>query len=134
MTRTQAEKDKLFEQALQIAKDKRLIFIDEIVAYLPISRETFYTYWPLGSDNLDKIKRVVNDNKIDIKQGLREKWYESDNATLQMALYKLTAREEERKKLAMSYVDNTTKGEKINGIQVEIIRNKDDKLEADHSD
>lgn len=132
--RTQEEKDKLFEQALQIAKDKRLIFIDEIVAYLPISRETFYTYWPLGSDNLDKIKRVVNDNKIDIKQGLREKWYESDNATLQMALYKLTAREEERKKLAMSYVDNTTKGEKINGIQVEIIRNKDDKLEADHSD
>lgn len=132
--RTQEEKDKLFEQALQIAKDKRLIFIDEIVAYLPISRETFYTYWPLGSDNLDKIKRVINDNKIDIKQGLREKWYESDNATLQMALYKLTAREEERKKLAMSYVDNTTKGEKINGIQVEIIRNKDDKLEADHSD
>ena len=132
--RTQEEKDKLFEQALQIAKDKRLIFIDEIVAYLPISRETFYTYWPLGSDNLDKIKRVINDNKIDIKQGLREKWYESDNATLQMALYKLTAREEERKKLAMSYVDNTTKGEKINGIQVEIIRKKDDKLEADSSD
>ncbi len=132
--RTQEEKDKLFEQALKIAKDKRLIFIDEIVAYLPISRETFYTYWPLGSDNLDKIKRVINDNKIDIKQGLREKWYESDNATLQMALYKLTAREEERKRLAMSYVDNTTKGEKINGIQVEIIRNKDDKLEADHSD
>ena len=66
--RTQEEKDKLFEQALQIAKDKRLIFIDEIVAYLPISRETFYTYWPLGSDNLDKIKRVINDNKIEIKQ------------------------------------------------------------------
>ena len=132
--RTQKEKDKLFEQALQIAKDKRLIFIDEIVAYLPISRETFYTYWPLGSDNLDKIKRVINDNKIDIKQGLREKWYESDNATLQMALYKLTAREEERKKLAMSYVDNTTKGEKINGIQVEIIRNKHEQLEADSSD
>lgn len=132
--RTQEEKDKLFEQALQIAKDKRLIFIDEIVAYLPISRETFYTYWPLGSDNLDKIKRVVNDNKIDIKQGLREKWYESDNATLQMALYKLTAREEERKKLAMSYVDNTTKGEKINGIQVEIIRNKDEQLTQDSSD
>lgn len=78
--RTQEEKDKLFEQALQIAKDKRLIFIDEIVAYLPISRE------------------------------------------------------EERKKLAMSYVDNTTKGEKINGIQVEIIRNKDEQLEADSSD
>lgn len=132
--RTQEEKDKLFEQALKIVKDKRLIFIDEIVAYLPISRETFYTYWPLGSDNLDKIKRVINDNKIEIKQGLREKWYESDNATLQMALYKLTAREEERKKLAMSYVDNTTKGEKINGIQVEIIRNKHEQLEADSSD
>lgn len=132
--RTQEEKDKLFEQALKIAKDKRLIFIEEVIAYLPISKPTFYDYYPKDSNDFNKLKRVINDNKIDIKQGLREKWYESDNATLQMALYKLTAREEERKKLAMSYVDNTTKGEKINGIQVEIIRNKDDKLEADHSD
>lgn len=132
--RTQEEKDKLFEQALQIAKDKRLIFVEEVIAYLPISKPTFYDYYPKDSNDFNELKRVINDNKIDIKQGLREKWYESDNATLQMALYKLTAREEERKKLAMSYVDNTTKGEKINGIQVEIIRNKDDKLEADHSD
>lgn len=132
--RTQEEKDKLFEQALKIAKDKRLIFVEEVIAYLPISKPTFYDYYPKDSNDFNELKRVINDNKIDIKQGLREKWYESDNATLQMALYKLTAREEERKKLAMSYVDNTTKGEKINGIQVEIIRNKDDKLEADHSD
>ncbi|MGA1046940.1 MAG: hypothetical protein ACO3UU_02940 [Minisyncoccia bacterium] len=131
--RTQEEKDKLFEQALKIAKDKRLIFVEEVIAYLPISKPTFYDYYPKDSNDFNELKRVINDNKIDIKQGLREKWYESDNATLQMALYKLTAREEERKKLAMSYVDNTTKGEKINGIQVEIIRNKDDKLEADHS-
>jgi len=132
--RTQEEKDKLFEQALKIAKEKRLIFVEEVIAYLPISKPTFYDYYPKDSNDFNELKRVINDNKIDIKQGLREKWYESDNATLQMALYKLTAREEERKKLAMSYVDNTTKGEKINGIQVEIIRNKDDKLEADHSD
>lgn len=132
--RTQEEKNKLFEQALKIAKDKRLIFVEEVIAYLPISKPTFYDYYPKDSNDFNELKRVINDNKIDIKQGLREKWYESDNATLQMALYKLTAREEERKKLAMSYVDNTTKGEKINGIQVEIIRKKDDKLEADHSD
>lgn len=132
--RTQEEKDKLFEQALQIAKDKRLIFVEEVIAYLPISKPTFYEYYPKDSNGFNELKRVINDNKIDIKQKLRKKWYESDNATLQMALYKLTAREEERKKLAMSYVDNTTKGEKINGIQVEIIRNKDEQLEADSSD
>ena len=132
--RTQEEKDKLFEQALQIAKDKRLIFVEEVIAYLPISKPTFYEYYPKDSNDFNELKRIIDDNKISIKQGLREKWYESDNATLQMALYKLTAREEERKKLAMSYVDNTTKGEKINGIQVEIIRNKDEQLEADSSD
>ena len=132
--RTQEEKDKLFEQALQIAKDKRLIFVEEVIAYLPISKPTFYDYYPKDSNDFNELKRIIDDNKISIKQGLREKWYESDNATLQMALYKLTAREEERKKLAMSYVDNTTKGEKINGIQVEIIRNKDEQLEADSSD
>lgn len=132
--RTQEEKDELFEQALKIAKDKRLIFVEEVIAYLPISKPTFYEYYPKDSNGFNELKRVINDNKIDIKQKLRKKWYESDNATLQMALYKLTAREEERKKLAMSYVDNTTKGEKINGIQVEIIRNKDEQLEADSSD
>ena len=132
--RTQEEKDKLFKQALKIAKEKRLIFVEEVISYLPISKPTFYDYYPKDSNDFNELKRVINDNKIDIKQGLREKWYESDNATLQMALYKLTAREEERKKLAMSYVDNTTKGEKINGIQVEIIRNKHEQLEADSSD
>ena len=132
--RTQDEQDELFEQALKIAKEKRLIFVEEVIAYLPISKPTFYDYYPKDSNDFNELKRVINDNKIDIKQGLREKWYESDNATLQMALYKLTAREEERKKLAMSYVDNTTKGEKINGIQVEIIRNKHEQLEADSSD
>lgn len=132
--RTQEEKDKLFEQALKIAKEKRLIFVEEVIAYLPISKPTFYDYYPKDSNDFNELKRVINDNKIDIKQGLREKWYESDNATLQMALYKLTAREEERKKLAMSYVDNTTKGEKINGIQVEIIRKKDEQLTQDSSD
>lgn len=132
--RTQEEKDELFKQALKIAKEKRLIFVEEVISYLPISKPTFYDYYPKDSNDFNELKRVINDNKIDIKQGLREKWYESDNATLQMALYKLTAREEERKKLAMSYVDNTTKGEKINGIQVEIIRNKHEQLEADSSD
>lgn len=132
--RTQEEKDKLFKQALQIAKNKRLIFVEEVIAYLPISKPTFYEYYPKDSNGFNELKRIIDDNKISIKQGLREKWYESDNATLQMALYKLTAREEERKKLAMSYVDNTTKGEKINGIQVEIIRNKHEQLEADSSD
>jgi len=127
-------KEKLFQQAKEAVLKNNLIFIEEIVSFLPCSKPTFYEYFPLDSNELNELKAIIEDNTINIKSGLRNKWYESDNATLQMALYKLTAREEERKKLAMSYVDNTTKGEKINGIQVEIIRNKDDKLEADHSD
>ncbi len=127
-------KEKLFQQAKEAVLKNNLIFIEEIVSFLPCSKPTFYEYFPPDSNELNELKAIIEDNTINIKSGLRNKWYESDNATLQMALYKLTAREEERKKLAMSYVDNTTKGEKINGIQVEIIRNKDDKLEADHSD
>jgi hypothetical protein len=127
-------KEKLFQQAKEAVLKNNLIFIEEIVSFLPCSKPTFYEYFPPDSNELNELKAIIEDNTINIKSGLRNKWYESDNATLQMALYKLTAREEERKKLAMSYVDNTTKGEKINGIQVEIIRTKDDKLEADHSD
>jgi len=40
---------------------------------------------------------------------LRQKWYDSDNATLQMALMRLVCTDDERRKLAINYTELTAK-------------------------
>jgi hypothetical protein len=120
-------KEKLFQQAKEAVLKNNLIFIEEIVSFLPCSKQTFYDYFPLGSDELDELKAIIEDNTINIKSGLRNKWYESDNPTLQIALYRLTSREDEHKKLNQTYTDITSKNEKIdNKFEIEILTNKDE--------
>jgi hypothetical protein len=55
---------------------------------------------------------------------MRKKWYDSDNATLQMGLMKLIATPEEHKRLATNFNDHTTNGESIKQtiMQVEIVK------------
>jgi hypothetical protein len=120
-------KEKLFQQAKEAVLKNNLIFIEEIVSFLPCSKQTFYDYFPLGSDELDELKAIIEDNTINIKSGLRNKWYESDNPTLQIALYRLTSRDDEHKKLNQTYTDITSKNEKIdNKFEIEILTNKDE--------
>lgn len=123
-------KEKLFEQAKEAAQKNNLIFIEEIVSFLPCSKQTFYDYFPLGSDELDELKTIIEDNTVNIKSGLRNKWYESDNPTLQIALYRLTSRDDEHKKLNQTYTDITSKNEKIdNKFEIEIITNQNEPQE-----
>jgi hypothetical protein len=120
-------KEKLFEQAKEAVLKNNLIFIEEIVSFLPCSKPTFYEYFPLDSNELNELKAIIEDNTINIKSGLRNKWYESDNPTLQIALYRLTSRDDEHKKLNQTYTDITSKNEKIdNKFEIEILTNKDE--------
>lgn len=112
------DKSKIFEQAKEAVSEKKLFFIEDIVACLPISKETFYRFFPIDSNEYDEIKRMLEANKIELKIGMRKKWYQSENATLQLALYRLLSTEEEHKKLNQSSVDVTTQGEKINQIHI----------------
>jgi hypothetical protein len=121
-------KQKLFEKAKQVAQSKKLIFIEEVVSFLPISKDAFYRYYPVDSDEYDEIRRIIDDNKVAIKSTMRKKWYDSDNPTLQLALYRLTSTQEEHKKLNQSYIDQTTKGDKIQNepIQVQVVTTQDE--------
>ena len=70
---------------------------------------------------------MIEDNTVSIKSGLRTKWYESENPTLQIALYRLTSRDDEHKKLNQSYIDHTSKNEKIDTkFEIEIITNQNE--------
>jgi hypothetical protein len=104
------DKEKILEQAKEMIVKHKLFFIDDICAFLPISRATFYL-WEF--DKLDELKELLNQNKTELKVSLRSKWYKSNAPALQMALMKLIATPEELKKLSMQYNDHTTDGKEI---------------------
>jgi hypothetical protein len=104
---------KIFEQAKELIVKHKLFFVEDVIAFLPCVKSTFYDLFPEDSNESNELKDLLNINKIEIKTSMRSKWYKSDNPTLQMALMKLICSNEERKKLAMNYTDITTNGEKI---------------------
>ena len=44
------DKGKIFEQAKEAIAKNNLFFIEDIVAFLPISKKTYYENFPLESD------------------------------------------------------------------------------------
>jgi hypothetical protein len=106
-------KKKLAEALELTKKDPRLFFIEDVTADLGISKDSFYTWWPKGSDAYEKITDNLKKNKIRAKKQIRQKLMKSGKASELIALYKLIGSDEERKKLSQSYHDVTSDGEKI---------------------
>ena len=111
-------KNKIFKQAKEVIQKNKLFFIEDIVAFLPITKQTFYVFFPLGSDELDELKELLDANRVEIKVSMRSKWYKSENATLQLALMKLIGTDEEAHRLngSSQKIDATTNGKDINTI------------------
>lgn len=106
------DKEKLIRDAVRVVEaDPTIVFITELVCYLPCEKSTFYA---LNMDKSDVIKAALNKNRVTIKSKLRKKWVDSDNATLNIALYKLIGDEKEFDRLAKTNLDHTSKGDKIN--------------------
>jgi hypothetical protein len=97
---------KIYEQAQELIKTKKLFFIEDVVTLLPCSRSTFWDMFPDKSDELDNIKDLLDKNKIEVKNGLRNKWYNGNNPLTQMALYKLIGTEEEYHRIASTKTEN----------------------------
>lgn len=97
---------KIYEQALDLIEKKKLFFIEDVVTLLPISKPTFYEFFEVDSNELNTIKEALDKNKIDVKNGLRNKWYNGNNPLTQMALYKLIGTEEEYHRIASTKTEN----------------------------
>lgn len=108
------DKDKLYEQAIDAIKNNNLFYIADIVAFIPCSKQTFYNFFPVDSDELNRFHELLEDNKVKTKSSIRAKLFRSNKAGELLALYRLIATPEEHQKLNQSYVDHTTKGEKVN--------------------
>jgi hypothetical protein len=109
------DRNKIYEQAKEVTVKNNLFFIEDIVAFLPISKPTFYDFFPIESNEINELKRLLEINRTELKVSLRSKWYKSNSPALQMALMKLICTDDERKMLSMNHTDLTTNGKEITG-------------------
>ena len=98
------DKAELEAQALQAIEDEKAVFIEEVVSYLPCSKSTFCVH---KLDQSDAIKEALEANRVEAKKKLRKKWADGENATTQIALYKLLSTKEELKKISGQHIDHT---------------------------
>ena len=101
------DRTKIFETAKQKIVEHKLFFVEDIVAFLPCSKPTFYDFFPPDSNELNELKELLNQNRTELKVSMRSKWYKSNAPALQMALMKLIATPEELKRLSMQYTEQT---------------------------
>jgi hypothetical protein len=94
------DRKKIYEQAKDVIVKHKLFFIDDIIAFLPISKSTFYE-WKL--EQSDELKELLEQNRTELKVSMRSKWYKSNAPALQMALMKLISTPEELRKLSMHH-------------------------------
>jgi hypothetical protein len=117
------DKKKIYEQAKEVIVKHKLFFIEDIVAFLPIAKKTFYEYFPIDSNECNELKGLMETQRTELKVKMRSKWYNSNAPALQMALMKLIASPEELKRLSMTYTDNETKIQ--GGLNVNVVNKED---------
>lgn len=88
---------KLEAAALEAIRKNELVFIRDIIHFLPCTRSTFYLH---NLHTSDTIQKELSKNKIVIKAKLRRKWFKSKNQKLQLALYRLLANSDELRRLS----------------------------------
>lgn len=97
------DKADLEKKSLIAIKKNKLVFIEEVVSYLPCSKPTFYEH---KLNESDAIKEEIERNKVNRKVGLRNKMYDAENPSAWIALYKLIGTEEEAHRLNGSKQEN----------------------------
>ncbi|HSH68028.1 MAG TPA: hypothetical protein VLB84_20005 [Bacteroidia bacterium] len=113
------KKDKYEKELLEVIKSKKIAFFDHCFGFTSFSRTTAYDY---KLNDSDAIKVAIAKNRATAKNYMLNKWIASDNATLQISAMRLLSDSEEHQKLNQSYIDHTSKGEKITKIEREIVK------------
>ena len=107
------DKKKIYEQSIEAITKNNLFFIEDVVAFLPCGKVTFYEYFPIESNEMNTIKERLEQNKIKTKSAIRAKLFKGEKAAELLALYRLICTPEERQNLNQSYIDHTSGGDKI---------------------
>lgn len=110
MKKVQTKEEKiqeLQEKALKIlGKKKDIYFFGDLAIELGYNRQYLYDIG-FSPDKNDTLKTALEENKKTVKRGLRNKWFNNNNPTVQIALYRLIADEEELNRLNNSKIELT---------------------------
>jgi hypothetical protein len=88
---------KVYKICLETLEKEDVTTIEDLVTFLPIGRDTFYTYFPTDSEEFDIIKRAINKRKVKTKQLLRKVWKSPHASPAERIFYyKLLANKEEK--------------------------------------
>ena len=98
------DRNKVFNQCKAAITKHRLYFIEDIVAYIPCSKPTFYEFFPLDSNEFNELKDLLEQNKIAAKVEIRGKLMKGEKAAELIALYKLICTDVERRALSMQQI------------------------------
>ena len=90
------QKQELIDKALEAIEKHKLFFISDVISFLPCSSATFYNY---ELEKLEEIKGAIEKNRVTVKVNMRNKWYQSDHPTLQVAPMKIISTDEEAHRL-----------------------------------
>ena len=114
----------LLATAIEAIKKNRLIFIEDIIAYLPCGKTAFYEHFPNQTNNYKRLMELLEQNRTELKVSMRSKWYKSNSPALQMGLMKLLSNDTELRKLSMQH-QATEQYEKpiFNGIDLDVPEN-----------
>lgn len=117
--KNKARYDKMIEEMFDSEKHEICpTTMEEVFCSLGISNACFYDYYPIDSNDFNDIKDKLQESKANIKRKLKDKWLKSDNATTNIALFKLCSNEEERRILADKL---ELSGDKVNPVAIALI-------------
>ena len=90
------DKEELKELSFKAIKRHKVAKTDYLIPYLPCSQKTFYNH---GLHLLQSIKDALFEQRVARKTKLVKRWEESENATLNIAAFKLLADDDELERL-----------------------------------
>lgn len=97
------DSEKKLKEALEAIRKEKLWWIEEVVAYIGVSRDWFYRTWPRDSEEYDIIIKELNKYRLADKILVRKQLKKSAQAGGLFGLYKILGTPEERKKLSTTY-------------------------------
>lgn len=112
------KRKEIFEKAQNAIKKNPLLFIEDIVAFLPCDKSTFYRLFPTKCYEYHTLKEMLEENRVKMKTDMRKVWFKSTNPSLQIALMKIICSDEEAHRLNGSSMkaDITSGGKEISQI------------------
>ena len=105
------DKRKLYQQAVDAIEKHNLFFIEDIVAFIPCSKPTFYSYFTVDSDEFNAIRELLEINIIKTKSSIRGKLYKNGNFADLAFLYRQLCSNDERKNVSTTYQETKHSGE-----------------------